>query len=97
MTHLIHCDLAAFWTNFLDGEFHRKIFMSELGYPEYRVSQQREGAGSWRRRVEITPKVNMPAAFHKIIGDMFSYVEAGELYAGVYRFELLPATGHPGN
>ena len=90
MEHLIRCDVDAFWTNFLDSEAHRTIFTFELGYPSYRVTDSTDQGGAVHRRVEITPKLNMPHAVQKIIGERFSYVELGELDRGVYRFKLLP-------
>ena len=69
--------------------------MFELGYPEYRVNQHTDSSGTLLRRVEITPKLSMPAAVQRVLGDVFSYVESGELRSEVYRFKLLPASGHP--
>jgi hypothetical protein len=34
MEHAIHCGLEAFWRNFLDDAFQRRLFCSELGFSE---------------------------------------------------------------
>jgi hypothetical protein len=90
MTHLIHCDVANFWSSFRDDALNCRLFTSDLGYPAYRVSERTEQDGRLRRRIEITPKVSMPTPVKNILGDMFSYVEVGELQAAEYRFKLLP-------
>ena len=97
MAHLIRCDVDAFWANFLDAEAHHRIFTFELGYPSYRITDSTEQGGAVRRRVEITPKLNMPHAIQKVIGERFSYVELGELDRGVYHFKLLPPSGFRGD
>jgi hypothetical protein len=57
------------------------------------VTERRELANSVTRRIEVTPKLELPSAAKKIVGPMFSYVEEGELRDGVYRFKLSPPRG----
>lgn len=93
MEHAIHCGIEAFWRNFLDDAFQRGIFRSELGFSEYHVSKRSDQDGCVRRRVEITPKLNMPGSVKAVLGAVFSFIEDGELRDGVYRFEMTPGHG----
>jgi hypothetical protein len=93
MEHAIHCGIEAFWRNFLDDAFQRSIFRSELGFSEYRVSERSDQEDCVRRRVEITPKLNMPGAVEAVLGAVFSFSEEGELRDGVYRFKMMPGHG----
>ena len=97
IVHVIECEVDAFWRNFLDDDFHRNLFVNQLYYPVYRLLERTEQADIVRRRIEIMPKVDMPAAVAKVLGDKFSYCEAGEFdrAAGVYRFSLVPPAGTP--
>lgn len=95
MTHRLECDLDTFWTRFLDEQFNHAIFVTDLQFPRYRLLARSDEGSLVRQRIEVTPKANMPPAIAKVLGDRFTYIEAGEFdkEAQLYRFELLPPAG----
>lgn len=95
--HAIECDVAAFWSNFLDDDFHHNLFVRQLDYSVYRLLERTDQGNIVRRRIEIMLKVDMPAAVAKVLGDKFSYCEAGEFdrATGIYHFSLVPPAGTP--
>lgn len=97
MTHRMECDLDTFWKTFLDDDFNSRIF-SEMGFPSFRVAQTHEG-DTVRQRLEITPKVHLPSAVQKVLGERFSYVEEGvfDKITKTYRFTLMPPAGIRGD
>lgn len=95
LKHPFECDLDEFWTTFFDEKLNRRVLLIDLGFPNYRLIEQTQEAGVVRRRIEVAPKVQMPAAISRIIGERFNYVEVGEYddQSKTYRFELLPPQG----
>lgn len=92
-THLIQCDVETFWRDFLDDDFNRELFVSELGYPAYRVLERKvDGPRVWRR-IEMTPLLRLPAAVTKIVGNKLSFVEVGDFDGALYRFSFGPPAG----
>lgn len=85
--HTIETDLETFWSKlFFDPEFNRSMFLDHLGFTSYRVLEDRtDPDGTRHRRVESTPKVELPAPARKLFGDNLSYTEVG-------RFD--PSTKH---
>lgn len=92
-SHLIHCPLEVFWRDFLDEELNRALFLDDLGFSVYRVAERSDRDGRVHMRVEIGPKLSVPTAVRKLIGDKFSYIEVGELADGLYRYQCLPPAG----
>jgi hypothetical protein len=75
VTILLPCNAATFWKLFLDEGYNRALFVDELQYKEYSVIEQSETA----RKVRVVPKLNLPGALQKLVGDSFSYEEHGTL------------------
>lgn len=94
LTHLIHCDVAAYWRDFADDAFNRQLFVSEMGYPSYRRIEQRhqDGQRLWRR-IELTPKVHLPDAVRKLVGPALTFLEEGDYDGERYQFRFLPPSG----
>ena len=93
LSHVIDCDVDEFWRDFADIDFNRELFLGEMRYPSYQVLEQRvEGQRLWRR-LEITPRANLPDAVAKIVGPALSFLEEGEYDGDVYRFKFLPPAG----
>jgi hypothetical protein len=76
--HTVETDVDSFWKLFFDTEFNRVLFQDFLGFTTYRVLEERtDPDGVIERRVESTPKVELPAAARKIFGDSVGYIEVG--------------------
>jgi hypothetical protein len=75
--HEIHCSVDRFWKVFFDREFNRSLFVDKLKFPEYEVLEQTDHDGAVHRRVRGRPKMNVPAAVAKVLGDRFGYEEEG--------------------
>jgi len=77
--HTIETDVDTFWNKlFFDAEFNRALFTEGLRFVTYNVLEEvREPSGVVRKRVECTPKIDLPAPARKIFGDTAGYVEIG--------------------
>jgi hypothetical protein len=93
LTHLIHCDVEAYWRDFADDAFNQQLFVAEMGYPSYRVLERRDDGERLWRRIEITPKVHLPEAVRQIVGPALTFVEEGELDGARYRFRFVAPAG----
>ena len=78
LKHEINCSVEHFWKVFFDKEFNTTLYLNELRFPQFQITEQTtESDGSVRRRVRGTPKMNVPKAVAKLLGDGFSYEEEG--------------------
>jgi hypothetical protein len=77
--HSIDTDVDTYFAKvFFDPEFNRTLFLDHLGFTSYKVLEEStEPDGTINRRVDCTPKVEMPAAARKIFGDSVGFVEIG--------------------
>jgi uncharacterized protein DUF2505 len=77
--HPVHTDVDTFWNKiFFDGEFNNALFVEGLGFTTYEVTEQRtEPSGVITRRVEQLPKVELPAAARRVLGDNTGFTEVG--------------------
>ncbi len=93
LRHEINCSVDHFWKVFFDKDFNTALFTKELGFPEYTVLQQEEGESTITRKVRGTPKMDMPKPVMKLLGDGFSYEEAGtyERSNGIWKWKMTPA------
>ena len=94
LRHEIRCSEERFWQVFFYKEFNSTLFKNELGFPVFEVVEQSESDAEVVRKVRGQPKVNMPKAVMKVLGDGFSYVEEGRLdrKAGVWTWKMTPST-----
>jgi len=94
LEHEINCSVEDFWKVFFDKSFNEKLFRDELGFPEYVILEQTDNDGKVTRRVRGRPKMEMPKAVMKLLGDSFGYEEEGELdpSSGVWSFKMTPNT-----
>lgn len=92
--HTIETDVDTFWnTLFFDAEFNRALFVEGLHFTHYQVLEEtREPSGVVRKRVEATPKIELPAPARKIFGDTAGYTEVGRYdpAAKKYFVEVIP-------
>jgi hypothetical protein len=95
LTHDINCSEEKFWEVFFDKEFNEALFRKELGFPEYDiVSFERKDNGEVYRRVKGKPKMDVPKAVAKVLGDSFGYEEEGKFDPAkkTWSFEMHPNT-----
>jgi hypothetical protein len=92
--HTIETDADTFWDQlFFDAEFNRALFLEGLGFTTYLVLEDsRDPDGTVRKRVECTPKIELPAPARKIFGDSAGYTEIGRFdpAARKYHAEAIP-------
>lgn len=86
--HTIETDFETFWDKlFFDPEFNRAMFQDFLGFPVYRLVEERKDAnGVLHRRLECSPKIELPAAARKIFGDTVGYTEIGRYEPSQHRY-----------
>ena len=77
--HTIETDVETYMSKlFFDAEFNRAMFVEGLNFTHYQVLEDvREPDGTVRKRVEATPKIELPAAARKIFGNSVGYTEIG--------------------
>ncbi len=95
ISHEFQTDPDTFWSDvFFNPTFNEALYREGLGFPEYRVLEQRDDGSTLVRRVQVTPKQEAPAAVQKLLGGRFSYVEEGTFDRAkkVYRFRVVPAS-----
>ena len=95
LTHDINCSVDKFWEVFFDNEFNETLFRKELGFPEYDiVSFEKKDNGEVYRRVKGKPKMDVPKAVAKVLGDSFGYEEEGRFdpASKTWKFEMHPNT-----
>jgi hypothetical protein len=92
--HNLETDSDTFWDKiFFDDEYNRSLFLDYLRFSDYRVlSLEREDNGTIRRRLEIAPRVEIPKAIKKVLGDSANYVEEGSFdpIAKKWNFVVIP-------
>jgi hypothetical protein len=69
------CSPETFWRVFLDEAYVRSLYFDGLGFKGFEVLELRESS----RKLRIVPKLNLPNALAKLIGDAFAYEEHGVL------------------
>ncbi len=74
-TAVLPCSPETFWKVFLDERYTRALLVDELGFKEVTVLELGENA----RKLRVVPKVSLPGALQKLVGDSFAYEEHGTL------------------
>ncbi len=74
-THTINCNAETYWKVFLDEAFTKALILEELGFKQFEVLEKTETT----RRLRIVPKLTMPKAVQKLLGDSFGYEEVAML------------------
>lgn len=94
VTHEINCDAETFWKVFFDKEFNTKLYLEDLGFPEYKTLEQNETDTQITRKVHGQPKMNVPGPVAKLLGSGFAYTEEGSMNKAdkVWKWKLLPST-----
>lgn len=94
MRHDIDCDPDRFWEIFFDAEFQKGIFLKELGFPQWEVTESKDSEKETTRVVKAQPKMEVPGAVQKLLGSGFGYTENGtfDKASKVYKFVITPTT-----
>jgi hypothetical protein len=95
--HTIETDIDTFWNKVIfEPEFNRKLFVEFLGFTTYNLLEDRtDPDGVRHRRVDAVPKIELPAAARKVLGDNIGFVEVGRYDPAVKRYyvQVLPKAG----
>lgn len=85
--HSFNVDADTFWNEiFFSEAFNRQLYVDHLRFVRFEILEQKtEPGGRLKRRMQLEPRSEMPAAVKKIVGDSMSYIEEGE---------FSPANGH---
>jgi hypothetical protein len=78
------------WRLFMDEDFDRRQYLEGFGFPKYELLENHDGEIEHRRRIRVQPKLDVPAAVAKLLGDRFGYVEEGvfDKRSRVYRAKM---------
>jgi hypothetical protein len=92
LKHEINCSADHFWKVFFDNDFNMKLYLEALEFPEFVVLEQTETDSSVRRRVRGRPKMDVPKAVAKVLGESFGYEEEGNWDAStkVWTWKMTP-------
>lgn len=93
LVHEIHCLPARMWELFFDDAFNIQMYCEGLGFPKCEIAEKRERGDVLYRRMEMVPKIEVPKALAKVIGDRVGFTELGEWHRskGVYEYKLILA------
>ncbi|MFO0757939.1 MAG: DUF2505 domain-containing protein [Byssovorax sp.] len=94
VSHEINCNVETFWKTFLDKTFNEKLYLEGLGFPAFKIVEQNETDTRITRKVQGTPKMEVPAAVAKVLGSNFSYTEEGafDKTTKVWTWKLIPSS-----
>jgi len=93
VTHEITCNADKFWQVFFDKDFNTKLYKESLGFPEFTIVDQRETDSELVRKVNGTPKMDVPAPVAKVLGSNFRYTEEGKFNKAtkIWQWKMIPA------
>jgi len=63
------------WGHLLDVDFQRRIHLEGLGFQKYELESQDERGDVMHRVAQVIPRVDMPKALTKVLGDSIGYKE----------------------
>jgi hypothetical protein len=94
VTHEINCNVETFWKVFFDKDFNTKLYKENLGFPEFTIVDQRETDSEIARKVNGTPKMEVPGPVAKVLGSNFRYTEEGKFNKSTQRWQwkMIPST-----
>lgn len=94
VSHEFRCDEETFWKTFLDRDFNLALYREHLGFPAYEILELRDTDREIHRKVQGTPKMNVPGPVAKLLGSSFSYVEEGRFDKAtkVWTWKMTPST-----
>ena len=93
LDHVIHCAPERLWHLYFDNDFNIEMYERGLGFPSCKILERREQGDHIIRRMAMIPKIEMPGAVAKIVGDKVGFEERGDYdrKAGVFRWKIILA------
>jgi hypothetical protein len=93
LDHEIHCAPARLWELYFDDDFNIEMYERGLGFPSCKILERRDDGNRLHRRMALVPKLELPAAVAKIVGDKVGFEEIGDWVRseGLFRWHLLLA------
>ncbi len=93
VTHEIHCNKETFWKIFFDKDFNIELYKTHLGFPDFRIIDQKETDTEIIRKAAGTPKMDVPGPIAKLLGSNFSYHEDGKFNkaTGIWQWKMQPS------
>jgi hypothetical protein len=90
LDHEFACSPARLWELYFDDAFNVEMYEQGLGFPSCKVVERRDDGKILHRRMTMIPKVQMPAALAKIVGDKVGFDEIGDWVRseGVFRWQV---------
>lgn len=88
--HVIDCSPERYWVMWLDPDFARALLLDGLGYLDCTIEPVRSAGASKLRDMVVSPKVAIPKALRRAVGDRLVYAERGRLdtVAGRWTYDL---------
>ena len=93
MEHDIACSPARLWELYFDDAFNIEMYERGMGFPSCKIAEKRDDGKVLHRRMVMIPKVQLPGAVAKIVGDKVGFEEIGDWVRseGVFRWRLVLA------
>lgn len=93
LVHEIATDVDGFWQAFFDKDYNVALYSEGLHFPKYEVLSFEETDKEIRRKVRVTPKLDVPGPIAKLLGDGFAYMEEGtfDRAAKIWRWQNVPS------
>jgi hypothetical protein len=93
LDHEIHCAPARLWELYFDDDFNIEMYERGLGFPSCKILERRDDGNKLHRRMALVPKLELPAAVAKIVGDKVGFEEIGDWVRseGLFRWHLVLA------
>jgi hypothetical protein len=93
VTHELRCSVDTFWRLFFDAPFNDALYLGHLGFPQFKVVEQRDAETRITRKVVGQPKMSVPAPVAKLLGQNFGYTEDGtfEKATKVWTYKITPS------
>ncbi len=63
------------WRLFLDDDVERRMYLEGFRFPKYELLERRETDDEIFRRIRVVPRLDVPGAVAKLLGDSFGYTE----------------------
>jgi hypothetical protein len=77
LRHPLDCTPERHWKLFFDPEWTRELIVDGLGFMSCDVRPVRQEGTTRHREMAVTPKLVIPAAVAKLLGDKLGYTERG--------------------
>lgn len=75
--HVIACTPERFWSLWFDPDWHRTYLIDGMGYLDCAIGPVRAEGEAKLRDMTVTPRVAIPRALQRVVGERLSYVERG--------------------